>query len=58
MNDAEYKAYLRKIKDPVEALRAVSEGSQWFGYDPYYGDMHDAVLEMVDRVLKEVETNA
>jgi hypothetical protein len=53
MSDTEIKEYWSKITDPLEALNAVSYGSQWFGYDPYYGDLHHDLLEMVERVLKE-----
>jgi hypothetical protein len=54
--DDDQFADLRDIRDPLAALQAVQDYSHLLGGDPYYRPAVDAVLQMVDRVLKEAET--
>ncbi len=55
MNDAQLLDYLKNITDPVDALNAIVENADFFGYDPYYGDIHNALIAMADRVAKQQE---
>ncbi len=52
-NDAEWIATFGKIHDPLEALKLIIENESFFGFDPYYRDIRDAVLGVGERVLKE-----
>lgn len=54
MNDDEWIASLKTIKTPREALKIILENERFFGYDPYYSDLREAMLQMVERILKEI----
>ena len=59
MTDDEYIADIKKITDPVEMLECVLENEGYYGYDPYYAEMRDAVMLQVKAVLdiKAAPTN-
>ena len=33
-----------RIEDPVKMLECIVENERFFGYDPYYGDLREAML--------------
>ena len=50
--DESLKAKWAAISDPVEALRELVEHETFLGYDPYYGDLRAALMEMAERCAK------
>jgi hypothetical protein len=49
--DADWIKSLDKITDPREALQTIIDNELYFGFDPYYRDLRDAMVKMADRVL-------
>lgn len=50
MSDVELKAAWDKIEDPHEMLAAIVEHSDFLGYDPYYADLRNALLDNANRL--------
>ena len=48
-SDAAVMARWARITDPKEALRVLLKNESFLGYDPYYADLRDALLDMCDR---------
>jgi hypothetical protein len=53
--DAELLREWSRVTDPLEALKAVVAGEWVFGRDPYYADLHDALMAMAERVSRAGE---
>lgn len=47
----EWIGTLHKITKPLDALRLVAENDEYFGYDPYYADIRNAIMKVVRDVL-------
>lgn len=52
MCDDDLKARWATVTDPLEALKELLENSCFLGSDPYYRDLNDALMEMVERVIE------
>ena len=53
MSDKEWIGGLDKIDDPKEALRIILENEMFLGYDPYYGELRAAMLNMAERIASK-----
>lgn len=51
MSDAEWKAHLKNVTDPLEMLKIILSNHEYFGYDSYYSDLRRAMLEQVERIV-------
>ena len=49
MTDAEIIAQWSRVTDPKEALRLIVENEMFFGYDHYYRDLREALIDMAVR---------
>ena len=49
MNDEEFKKFCDEIESPYGLIQALHHGIQFFGYDPYYGDLHTSMTNMISR---------
>ena len=54
-DDAAWITSLDKVSDPREALQIIIDNEQFFGFDPYYRDLRDAMVRMGERVLEETK---
>ena len=54
MSDAEFLAEVAKVTDPAEACRVLVENENYLGFDPYYQDLREALIEMCRRCGGEV----
>ena len=41
-----------RIEDPVKMLECIVENERFFGYDPYYGDLREAMLNSATRIVE------
>ncbi len=53
MTDAQWKAELAAIVDPLELLIWVSENTHMFN-DPYYSDLSSAMRRQMRKVIEEL----
>jgi len=51
-SDADWIKSLDKVTDPREALQIIIDNEQFFGFDPYYRDLRDAMVNMASRILE------
>lgn len=58
MTDEEVKAQWCAITDSVEMLRTILQHENFLGYDPYYGDLREALLNAADRIVREADRSA
>lgn len=49
MSDVEFIQQLNNVTDPAEACRVLVENENFLGYDPYYRDLREALIEMCTR---------
>jgi hypothetical protein len=52
-DDAEWLASLEKVTDMRQALQILVENEGFYGYDPYYRDIREAIFRMAERVLED-----
>lgn len=52
MTDDEAKDKWSKVTDPKVALQEILEHHNFMGFDPYYSDLRNALLEMAERCAK------
>lgn len=57
VSDAAFLKSLKKVTDPVAALRMILENESFLGYDSYYADLRQALLGMARRVADASSTN-
>lgn len=50
MTDKDFLISLSKVEDPKEALRILVENENLLGFDPYYGELRRALLNMCERL--------
>jgi hypothetical protein len=50
MSDKQLLARWKKIKNPKMALLEICEHEDFLGYDPYYKDLREALLDMAERI--------
>ncbi len=55
MTDKEWIDGLAKIETCDEMLREIVENEMFFGYDPYYSELRQAMLKNASRVLGRQE---
>jgi hypothetical protein len=58
MADADLIRKWRRIRDPKKALEQIVEHQEFFGYDPYYGDLHRELLAMAARCVQQGTTKS
>jgi len=51
--DEEWKAKVKQITDPVEMLGCIIENQDFMGYDPYYRDFRQTMLDQAEKIVKE-----
>jgi hypothetical protein len=51
MTDEEWIKSLDKISDPVDALRTLLKEQYYLTNDPYYRDIREALMQMVERIV-------
>ena len=49
MSDVKFIQQLNNVTDPAEACRVLVENENFLGYDPYYRDLREALIEMCTR---------
>jgi hypothetical protein len=49
MDDEQMKAKWRAVTDPKEALQIIVGNEMFLGYDPYYSDLRNTLMEMAER---------
>lgn len=50
VSDADFLKSLQKVTDPVAALRMILENESFLGFDSYYADLRQGLLDMARRV--------
>lgn len=50
MSDSKFIASLRRVTSPKVALRLIVDKQDFLGYDPYFADLRQALLDMADRL--------
>jgi len=55
MTDEEWKAEIAKIEDPIEMLEAIIENQDFLGYDPYFKDLRQAMLDQVEIIIAKAK---
>lgn len=51
MSDAEFIAKVQQAETPEAVLRIIVENASFFGFDPYYADLAEAMLAQAEKVL-------
>ena len=52
MTDKQWKANIRKIKDPKKLLAEIAKSSEPMGVDPYYGDLWTELFNKAEELSK------
>ena len=52
MTDSEWIKEIKTITDPVKMLRTIIDNEQYFGFDPYYKDIREAILKQAEYIVE------
>lgn len=55
MGDKEWLAKIASVTDPKEACRLLAENENYLGFDPYYRDIREALINMCERCGGEIQ---
>ena len=50
MTDKEWIAMVKQITDPYIMLQTIVDSEQYLGFDPYYKDLRDAMLNQAEYI--------
>ena len=54
MLDSEWIEQVKKISNPVEMLQCIVDNEEYFGYDPYYKDLREAMLTRAWEIVSQL----